>query len=85
MLPLNIQKRWNLPKGEYIVFYPEYDEALQAMGFPPTYFSGFKMSTMERSKAEQLGKTTMIGNSWHVTIIKLLVEWYCRTNGWIKS
>ena len=55
-LPLNIQKRWNLPKGEYIVFYPEYDEALQAMGFPPTYFSGFKMSTMERSKAEQLGK-----------------------------
>jgi site-specific DNA-cytosine methylase len=82
-LPKEIQKRWNLPSGEYMVFYPSYKEALKAMGFNPNYFKGVEFDRKKKNTKKFLSLTSTIGNSWHVTIVKLLIEWYCRSNGWI--
>jgi len=82
-LPKEIQKRWSLPSGEYMVFYPSYQEALKAMGFDLNYFKGKEFDSKKKDTSEFLALTSTIGNSWHVTIVKLLIEWYCRSNGWI--
>jgi len=79
--PSHIQaKKLGIPETTYIVCRPAFSEVLEAMGFSSDYFD--KQSLQSLSDA---AKTRGIGNSWHVTIVKLLIEWYCRSNGWIKS
>ena len=69
-----------IPETTYIVCRPAFSEALAAMGFTEKYFDTPYLRSLSETK-----KISGIGNSWHVTIVKLLIEWYCRTNGWIKS
>jgi len=83
----------NVPKGVYttidsnhISVVPTFETCLEAMGFPRDYYEGAYTLT-KRNKKKELGKGDKyrgIGNSWHVTIVKLLIEWYCRNNGWMK-
>ena len=82
-----------IPKGvfptidkEHISVVPEIGTCLNAMGFPRDYYEGV-YTLSKKDKRKKLAKEAQyrgIGNSWHVTIVKLLVEWYCRTNGWIN-
>ena len=79
-MPKHVYQMWSLPKGEYIVFYPDFKEVLDAMGFSPNYFDHQSIKSVPDYK-----KRRAIGNSWHVFIVKLLIEWYSRTNGWISG
>jgi len=64
---------------EGLVIRPSFKEQLEAMGFDRNYYDALEIKSLPISK-----KAIAIGNSWHVTIVKLLIEWYCRGNGWMK-
>jgi len=79
--PSQIQaQKLGITETTYIVCRPAFSEALEAMGFSSDYFD--EKSVQLLSEAD---KIRGIGNSWHVTIVKLLIEWYCRTNGWMNK
>jgi len=74
-----IKEKLQLNADKYYSFRCSEKEALRAMGFSENYFNHTSLSNLSRKI-----KVYAIGNSWHVTIVKLLIEWYCRTNGWMK-
>ena len=63
---------------KYYTFRCSETEALRAMGFCEDYFQKATIKSIPRTE-----KIMGIGNSWHVTVVKLLIFWYCSTNGWI--
>jgi len=72
-------RKLQLNNQKYYSFRCSEREALRGMGFCDTYFDHPSLSNMTRYH-----KIWSIGNSWHVTVVKLLIEWYCRSAGWIQ-
>jgi site-specific DNA-cytosine methylase len=82
-----------VPKGvfttidaNHIAVVPTPETCLEAMGFPRSYYDGvYTLSSKNKKrKLTKNAKYKGFGNSWHVTVVKLLIEWYCRSSGWIK-
>jgi len=86
------RKLQSVPKGvfttidaNHIAVMPTPETCLEAMGFPRSYYGGvYTLSSKnKKSKLTRNAKYKGVGNSWHVTVVKLLIEWYCRSSGWI--
>ena len=73
--PKKVKKRLGLTDTEYVACHVMTEEALVAMGFPKTYLDITNLTRTEKIK--------MIGNSWSVTIVKLIIDASCHYHGWI--
>jgi site-specific DNA-cytosine methylase len=74
--PKEVKKRLSLKATEYVACHVMTEEALIAMGFPKTYLDIHKLTRSEKIK--------MIGNSWSVTVVKLIIDHSCHHRGWVR-
>jgi DNA-cytosine methyltransferase len=68
--------RLQLGFSKAFIFRVSPEEGLACMGFPKNYFDGCNILRKD--------KVSALGNSWSVTVVKLLLDAYCTRKGWAR-
>jgi site-specific DNA-cytosine methylase len=81
-VPRDVQMRLRLGHNKYIVIYPSIAEASKAMGFSREYFGNPNLESVTMTDYKNCVRH--LGNSWSVTVVKLMIDAYCTRKGWVR-